>query len=51
MRWPTPGVSSAGLNTTVLPSTREGQSSHIGMAKGKFQGVMQAMTPLGFRRA
>ena len=44
------GVSSDGLNTTVLPSTRLGPSIHSGTAKGKFHGVMTATTPHGLRR-
>ena len=44
------GVSSDGLNTTVFPSSRLGPSIHRGTAKGKFQGVMTATTPQGFRR-
>ena len=44
------GVSSDGLKTTVLPSSRLGPSIHSGTAKGKFHGVMTATTPHGLRR-
>jgi hypothetical protein len=43
------GVRVAGLKTTVLPATRAGAIFHTGMATGKFQGVMQATTPRGWR--
>ena len=42
-------VSVAGLKTTVLPARRAGAIFHTGMATGKFQGVMQATTPSGWR--
>ncbi len=45
------GVSSAGLKTTTLPVTSAGISFQVGIAKGKFQGVMAAMTPTGSRTA
>ena len=44
------GVSSDGLKTAVLPSSRLGPSIHSGTAKGKFHGVMTATTPHGLRR-
>ena len=44
------GVSSDGLKTTVLPSSRLGPSIHSGTANGKFHGVMTATTPHGLRR-
>ena len=44
------GVSVAGLKTTVLPATSAGAIFQTGMATGKFQGVMQATTPSGWRR-
>ena len=44
-----PGVSEAGLSTTVLPATSAGIAFHIGMAMGKFQGVMSPATPMGSR--
>src|SRR5687768_16195190 len=43
------GVRVAGLKTTVLPETSAGAIFHTGMATGKFQGVMQATTPTGWR--
>jgi hypothetical protein len=43
------GVSDAGLKTTVLPLTSAGAIFQIGIATGKFQGVMQATTPTGWR--
>jgi len=46
---PVSGVSVAGLKTTVLPLTRAGAIFQAGMATGKFQGVMQATTPSGWR--
>src|SRR4029453_15406500 len=45
------GVSSAGLKTTVLPKTRAGATFHVGIATGKFQGVMRATGPTGTRSA
>jgi hypothetical protein len=44
------GVSSAGMNTTVLPETSAGAVFHAGMAMGKFHGVMSVKTPRGPRR-
>ena len=41
----------AGLKTTVLPATRAGMIFHVGMASGKFHGVMAATTPMGSRTA
>ena len=43
------GVSVAGLKTTVLPAMSAGAIFQTGMATGKFQGVMQATTPSGWR--
>ena len=43
------GVSDAGLKTTALPAMTAGKIFHDGIAIGKFQGVMQAMTPSGTR--
>ena len=43
------GVSVAGLKTTVFPATSAGAIFQTGMATGKFQGVMQATTPSGWR--
>jgi hypothetical protein len=43
------GVSSAGLSTTVLPQRSAGNSFHVGIAKGKFHGVINAQTPIGDR--
>jgi hypothetical protein len=43
------GVSEAGLRTTVLPQRRAGKSFQVGMASGKFQGVMRPQTPTGCR--
>ena len=43
------GVSSDGLNTTVLPQTSAGMIFHDGIAIGKFQGVMIEHTPIGWR--
>ncbi len=44
------GVSSDGLKTTVLPSSKLGPSIQSGTANGKFHGVMTATTPHGLRR-
>ena len=43
------GVSVAGLNTTVFPQISAGAIFHEGMAIGKFQGVIMAATPSGWR--
>ena len=40
-----PGVCSAGLRTTVLPVTSAAAVMPEGMASGKFQGEMTAVTP------
>jgi len=45
------GVSDAGFNTTVFPAIRAAMVFQLGMATGKFQGVMQATTPIGSRTA
>ena len=34
------GVSEAGLNTTVLPVVNAGNIFHVGIARGKFHGVI-----------
>src|SRR5438132_14323284 len=47
MRTAVAGVRVAGLNTTVFPATTAGAIFHVGIAKGKFQGVTQATTPSG----
>ena len=44
-----PGVSDAGLRTTVLPLMSAGIIFQHGMAIGKFQGVMSPATPMGSR--
>jgi hypothetical protein len=41
------GVSVAGLNTTGFPDTSAGAIFQIGMATGKFQGVMMPTGPIG----
>src|SRR5450631_3697756 len=41
------GVSGAGLNTTVLPDRRAGESLAQARNRGTFQGVMAATTPIG----
>ena len=43
------GVSRAGLKTTVLPQTRAGAIFQLGMAMGKFHGVIAPTTPTGWR--
>ena len=43
------GVSSAGLNTTVLPQTSAGAIFQVGIAIGKFHGVITPTTPTGIR--
>jgi len=45
------GVSVAGFKTTVLPAMSAASVFQLGMATGKFQGVMQATTPSGSRTA
>jgi hypothetical protein len=37
------------LKTTVFPATSAGISFQVGMASGKFHGVMAAATPIGTR--
>jgi hypothetical protein len=49
-RSPVRAASSASFSTTVLPKTRAGASFHVGIAAGKFQGVMIPITPTGLRR-
>ena len=43
------GVSSAGLITQVFPETSAGNSFQLGMAIGKFHGVISPTTPTGMR--
>jgi hypothetical protein len=43
------GVRVAGLKTTVFPATSAGAIFQVGMATGKFQGVITATTPSGSR--
>src|SRR6266571_4754204 len=45
------GVSCAGLMTQVLPTTTAGNNFQEGIAIGKFQGVIMAQTPRGWRTA
>ena len=45
------GTLSDGFQMTALPYASAGASFHAGMASGKFQGVIAAMTPTGTRRA
>src|SRR5215469_15548098 len=45
------GVSCAGLITQVLPQTIAGSNFQDGIAMGKFQGVIMAHTPTGWRTA
>jgi aldehyde dehydrogenase (NAD+) len=44
---PNNGVEEAGLCTTVFPNTNAGAIFHIGIANGKFQGVIMPTTPSG----
>ncbi len=48
-RWPSIGVSVAGLKTIVFPATSAGVIFHEGIAIGKFQGVITPITPIGMR--
>ena len=41
------GVCSAGLSTIVQPAPSAGAALRVGMAAGKFHGVMPAVTPTG----
>ena len=41
------GVCSAGLSTIVQPAARAGAALRVGIAAGKFHGVMPAATPTG----
>ena len=41
------GVSSAGFSTTVFPQTSAGAIFQIGIATGKFHGVIRPTTPSG----
>src|SRR5207248_3347532 len=41
------GVCSAGLSTIVLPAASAGAALRAGIAAGKFQGVIPALTPIG----
>src|SRR6478752_454894 len=40
------GVCDAGFNTTVQPAARAGPAFRVIIARGKFQGVMHAATPI-----
>ena len=40
------GVCSAGLSTIVQPTASAGADLRVGIAEGKFQGVMPAVTPI-----
>src|ERR671916_485730 len=42
-------ASVAGLITTVLPQSRAGAIFQVGIARGKFHGVIRATTPSGSR--
>ena len=42
-------MSVAGLNTTVLPHISAGKIFQVGMAMGKFHGVIMPHTPMGRR--
>src|SRR3546814_16466173 len=44
------GVCNAGLQTTVQPAASAGPSLRPSQAAGKFQGVIAAPTPSGWRR-
>ena len=48
-RSPSVGVSVAGLKTTVLPQTSAGSIFQLGIAIGKFHGVITPTTPIGWR--
>src|SRR6478735_5701973 len=41
------GVSCEGLNTTVLPQIKAGKIFQVGIAMGKFHGVIIPHTPIG----
>ena len=41
------GVCSAGLSTIVQPAASAGAALRVGIAAGKFQGVIPAVTPTG----
>ena len=41
------GVCDAGFSTTVQPAAMAGPALRVIIASGKFQGVMQATTPIG----
>ena len=43
------GVALAGLTTLVQPAARAGPSLRVIIAAGKFQGVIAAVTPTGWR--
>ena len=44
------GVCSAGLSTIVQPAASAGAVFRVGIAAGKFQGVIPAVTPTGCLR-
>ena len=43
------GVCSAGFSTIVQPTASAGADLRVGIAAGKFQGVMPAVTPIASR--
>ena len=43
------GVCSAGLSTIVQPTASAGAALRVGIADGKFHGVMPTVTPIGWR--
>ena len=43
------GVCSAGFSTIVQPTARAGADLRVGIAAGKFHGVMPAVTPIASR--
>ncbi len=43
------GVCEAGLQTNVQPAARAGAAFRVIIAEGKFQGVIAATTPTGWR--
>ena len=45
------GVCSAGFSTIVQPTASAGADLRVGIAEGKFHGVIPAVTPIGSRSA
>ena len=43
------GVCSAGFSTIVQPAASAGAALRVGIAAGKFHGVMPAVAPTGWR--